>query len=187
MFKKMLLSVCGLAICAATVLTPAHAGLMIKQDFWGRNADNSLVLFAELYVDPAQAIQWNGNLYKAYGWNSFKLFNTDVAMPAQLFEAEFDMTNLQAGFSLLTFDVSDVGNEYLFWGTADVNTNAAFFDLRDANKAFDDPNSIVFTGQNIVTDGSKAVSSPATFGLLLLGIAGLFWRQHKLTRPASTV
>ncbi len=179
MFKKMLVTMFGLAIAAATALTPAHAGLVIKQDFWGKNADNSLVLFGQLVVDPTQAVQWSGSIYKAYGWSSFKLFGTDVAKPAPLFEAEFDMNNLYAGFSFLSFDVSDSNNQYNFFGINDVALDLSFFDLRDASKAFDDPASVIFTDDTVVTPGSSAVSAPASAALLMLGFAGLMLRRRQ--------
>ena len=178
MFKKMLMTMFGLAI-AASALTPAHAGLVIKQDFWGKNADNSLVLFGQLVVDPTQAVQWSGSIYKAYGWSSFKLFGTDVAKPAPLFEAEFDMDNLYAGFSFLSFDVSDSNNQYNFFGINDVALDLTFFDLRDATKAFDDPASVIFTDDTLVTPGSTAVSAPASAALLMLGFAGLMLRRRQ--------
>lgn len=179
MFKKMLVTMFGLAIAAATALTPAHAGLVIKQDFWGKNADDSLVLFGQLIVDPTEAIQWNNSIYKAYSWKSFKLFGTDVAKPAPLFEAEFDMDNLYAGFTFLTFDVSDVNSLYNFFGFHDGELDVAFYDLTDASKDYSDPESVIFTGDDIVTAGSKAVNAPASAALLMLGFAGLMLRRRQ--------
>lgn len=179
MFKKMLVTMFGLALAALSALTPAHAGLVIKQDFWGKNADNSLVLFGQLIVDPTEAVQWNNNIYKAYGWKSFTLFGTDVAKPAPLFEAEFDITNLYAGFTFLTFDVSDMTNQYNFFGFHDGALDVAFFDLTDATKDYTDPSSAIFTGDDVVTSGSKAVSAPASAALLLLGFAGLMLRRRQ--------
>ncbi len=179
MFKKMLVTVFGLALAAVSALTPAHAGLVIKQDFWGKNADNSLVLFGQLIVDPTQAVQWNDNIYKAYGWKSFKLFGTDVATPAPLFEAEFDINNLYGGFTFLTFDVSDLGNQFNFFGFHDGALDVAFFDLTDATKDYTDPSSVIFTGEDVVTPGSTAVSAPASAALLLLGFAGLMLRRRQ--------
>jgi len=179
MFKKMLVTMFGLAIAAASALTPVHAGLMIKQDFWGKNADNSLVLFGQLIVDPTQAVQWNNSIYKASVWKSFKLFGTDVAAPAPLFEAEFDMDNLYAGFTFLNFDVSDIKGQYNFFGFHDGSLDVAFYDISDASKAFDDPASKIFTGSDVVTQGSQAVHAPATAALLLLGFAGLMLRRRQ--------
>ena len=179
MFKKMLVTVFGLALAAVSALTPAHAGLVIKQDFWGKNADNSLVLFGQLIVDPTDAVQWNNNIYKAYGWKSFKLFGTDVATPAPLFEAEFDMDNLYGGFTFLTFDVSDIGNQYNFFGFHDGFLDVAFYDLTDASKDYSDPSSVIFTGDDVIAPASQAVSAPASAALLLAGFAGLMLRRRQ--------
>lgn len=179
MFKKMLVTMFGLAITAATALTPAQAGTVIQQDFWGKNADNSLVLFGQLVVDPTQAVQWSGNIYKAYGWSSFKLFGTDVATPAPLFEAEFDMTDLYSGFSFLSFDVSDVGNQYNFFGIHDGSLDLAFYDFRDASKPYDDESGIIFTGDTVVTSGSQGVNAPASVALFIMGLAGLMLRRRQ--------
>lgn len=179
MFKKMLVTVFGLALAAVSALTPAHAGLVIKQDFWGKNADNSLVLFGQLIVDPTDAVQWNNNIYKAYGWKSFKLFGTDVAKPAPLFEAEFDINNLFGGFTFLTFDVSDLDNQFNFFGFHDGSLDVAFYDLTDATKSYEDPESVIFTGDDVVTEGSRAVNAPATAALLLMGFAGLMLRRRQ--------
>lgn len=178
MLKKVLVTIFGLALATVSALTPAHAGLVIKQDFWGKNADNSTVLFGQLVVDPTQAVQWNNSIYKASVWKSFKLFGTDVATPAPLFEAEFDMNNLYAGFTFLSFDVSDLNNQFNFFGFHDGSLDIAFYDLRDASKSFTDPESIIFTGETVLTSGSTAVNAPATAALLLMGFAGLMLRRR---------
>lgn len=174
MFKNMLKVFFGLAVMAASALMPAHAGLVIKQDFWGVGADNVKVKFASLVIDPAEATQYVDNLYITNSWKSFTIFGREVV--AYDFLAEFDMTNLYGGFTFLQFDVSDIDGIFNFFGIG--FTDFGYFDLTLAAFDYNDPAGVVYAGDDILSS-STAVNAPASVALLLVGFAGLVLRRRQ--------
>ena len=82
-------------------------------------------------------------------------------------------------FFFRCWGVISSNNQYNFFGINDVALDLTFFDLRDASKAFDDPASVIFTDDTLVTPGSTAVSAPASAALLMLGFAGLMLRRRQ--------
>lgn len=177
MLKSMKKTLVGAALLAMSGLQCAQATPVLVQDFWGKDASNQEVHFARLVVDTQAATQWNGSIFQASSWKSFTIFGNDVQTPAFNFLAEFDLSNLVQGFTFLQFDVTDVNNQYSFFGYSAGSVQTSYYDLRDATLPYSDPESEIFVGAN-VRSPQATVDSPIGAGLLALGVFGLFARRR---------
>lgn len=180
MYKNAVKMMFGLALTVAGAVFPAHAGV-ITQEFWGLDANNQNVKFGTLVIDEDSLVLDAGN-YVAKVWKSFTLFGVELVPPTApgfsgLFQAAFDKKNLHAGFDFLTFDLSDASSAFVFNGFFDRALDIAAYDLFaiDANGDFD---GFLLDSANITTKYSF-VNTPATAGLLVLGLFAMHLRRRR--------
>lgn len=171
MLKKIIASAFVVALSGASIMQPAHAGAILIKDFYANLDNGSQQLIGSVKVDIDDGQQWIDNIYQAFTWSSFTLFGKEVDI-AYDFIAEFNIDDLQAGFTFLQFDVQDLLNDVTFKGFFSDTDGIAAADLYNTTT-----NDELFANGVSVTD-TRVVSAPATAALFLMGFAGLMLRRR---------
>ena len=161
MLKSILFAVATVVLSSFALPQTAQATPIITQDFLFEDGS----LLGTLSVD-INNIDEEGNVLE---WEVFQLFGVDIAFAA-LFVAEFDPSDLFAGFSFLSFDVSDVGNILAFQGFWD--TDFGYMDIFTTDGEF------VGDTNFVLSAASVNVPEPGTMFLLLARVGGLLLRRR---------
>ncbi|CAM3657712.1 PEP-CTERM sorting domain-containing protein [Rheinheimera salexigens] len=105
-------------------------------------------------------------------WNTFTLFGFDIGTSFGFF-ADYDPSNLAAGFTFLSFDVNDVTDTFAFQGFWDIDFAPGFIDVFTA----DDGDLLI--SESLVLGPASLVSEPATAFLFLMAAGGLLLRRRR--------
>jgi hypothetical protein len=172
MLKKLIASAFVVALSSAAIMQPAHAGAILVKDFYANLDNGSQKLIGTLKVDVDDALQIVDNEYETYSWKSFTLFGKDVDV-VDNFYAVFDISNLFAGFTYLTFDVKDLLNDVTFQGVFSDTDGIVAADIYSSKTSTD-----LYTN-GVSVSNTNVISAPATTALLVAGFAGLMLRRRK--------
>lgn len=176
--KKFLLG--ALLICVVSLFNQpsASASPILSQDILIEQ-NGVLTSIGSVSVNVADAEDFDP-IFIANSWLQLDLFGYQFEygmVDFDAFEAQFDITNLMAGFEFLSFDVEDLTTGWAFLG---------FFDFAGSNgpvtyiDVFSVPNESFIAGffGASLGDVSVAVPAPTTFGLMLMAMFGLMMRRQ---------
>lgn len=172
MLKKLIASAFVVALSSAAMMQPAHAGAILVKDFYANLDNGSQKLIGTLKVDVDSAFQIVDNEYETFSWSSFTLFGKEVDV-VDNFYAVFDISDIFAGFSYLTFDVKDLLNDVTFQGVFSDTTGLVAADVYNSKTDID------LYQNGVSVSNTKVISAPATTALMIAGFAGLMLRRRQ--------
>lgn len=161
MLKSILFAVATVVLSSFALPQTAQATPIITQDFLFEDG----TVFGTLSVDINDIDEF-GNVLE---WEMFELLGFTIT-DNFLFVAEFDPADLFAGFSFLSFDVTDAAGLLAFQGFWD--TDFGYMDV------FTTEGDFIGDTNFVLGAASVNVPEPGTMFLLLASVGGLLLRRR---------
>lgn len=175
MLKSIIFALSVLMLSVVTLSQPAHAGLILTQEFLAEDAGGNTISVGAISFDTDDLDEFYPGTGDLLGWESFTLFGYEIDTSFFFVSLGFNPDNIFAGLEYINFDVVDISGAFAFQG---------FFDLNDPNfppqfTMFDFASG-EFTVSDIFSPGrASVVSAPATIWLLFAAAGGLLLRQRR--------
>uniref|UniRef100_A0A486XQT1 PEP-CTERM protein-sorting domain-containing protein n=1 Tax=Rheinheimera sp. BAL341 TaxID=1708203 RepID=A0A486XQT1_9GAMM len=161
MLKSILFAIAITALTAFTPVQNVQAGPILTQELLDLDGNS----FGVLTVDLASADEF-GDIT---GWLNFELFGYSPLVNV-FFIASFDVDDIYAGLTFISFDVSDLDDIFAFQGFFE--GGFGFLDVFTTDAQY-------IGATEFTLSNARLVSAPGTLLLILAAAGGLLLRRRQ--------